>query len=275
MAIYNVNGISMIDNGRAEFLENVTVDFAYDTASATNYTVIRIYQTRVDGNKQFPFVYAPNGTSAGNKSTLAMNRSDKWYIAINAGVFSIASAMAGHSNVNEPLGILIEDGTVLQNGPAGYATTIRKPLTIDSDGMLGCVADDADTATLIANGVVSAVCGFGSIIENYVPTDYTYIPNYTAEAQRQIIGQFGNGDYAIITCEGNSYNHSDGWTIAEAVAVCQKLGLKFAYNLDGGGSTETVIGEKQLNTIYEGTSGRVVPTYIVFNGSDIFAVPTE
>lgn len=277
MGVYDVNGNSLLDypHDQAGFMDNIDVDYAYDSSGSANYTVIRIYQTRLDGSKQFPFVYAPNGTSAGNKSTLSMNKDTGWYLAVNGGVFSTSSSMAGHSNEKEPLGILIQDGAVLQNGPAGYTTTIRKPLTIDSDGVLGCVADDADTDALIANGVVSAVCGFGSIIENYVPTDYTYIPNYTAEVQRQIIGQFGNGDYCIITCEGNSYDHSDGWTLAEAVAVCQKLGLKFAYVLDGGGSTETVIGKKQINTIYEGTYGRVVPTYIVFNGADTFSVPNE
>ena len=49
--------------------------------------------------------------------------------------------------------------------------------------------------------------------------------------------------------------------------ACKKLGLKFAYNLDGGGSTETMFGYKHLNTIYDGTTGRQVPTFIVFTGS--------
>ena len=52
------------------------------------------------------------------------------------------------------------------------------------------------------------------------------------------------------------------------------MGLKFAFALDGGGSTETVIGETQINTIYEGTYGRKVPTYIIFNGTGIFNVPS-
>jgi len=41
-------------------------------------------------------------------------------------------------------------------------------------------------------------------------------------------------------------------------------GVKFAYSLDGGGSAETVIGNRQINPIFEGVSGRKVPTVIYF-----------
>ncbi|WP_259687229.1 phosphodiester glycosidase family protein [Lactococcus cremoris] len=41
-------------------------------------------------------------------------------------------------------------------------------------------------------------------------------------------------------------------------------GVEFAYSLDGGGSTQTVIGKRQLNPIYEGSAGRAVPTVITF-----------
>ena len=63
--------------------------------------------------------------------------------------------------------------------------------------------------------------------------------------------------------------------IAEAQTICQKIGLKFAYNLDGGGSTETILGKKQINTIYENQTGRKVPSFIVFNGTDEYFVPSE
>jgi exopolysaccharide biosynthesis protein len=148
-------------------------------------------------------------------------------------------------------------------------------LTIDSNGDLGYAARDASGATLVSQGIVSAVCGWAPCIIDYesaidvLPDAYDDQSN----AQRQIIGQFGNGDYAIVTCEGRDYDHSDGWTMDEARAVCKTLGLKYAFNLDGGGSTETVLGKKQINTIYDGTYGRIVPTFIVFNGTTVFGEP--
>ena len=256
---------------QSAFMQNVDVDYIYDSVGNANYTLLRIYRKRVDGKTQFPFVYAPNGTDPATKSALDIAM-DNWLLTINAGVFSTETWMGNADLPLEPLGILIQNGIVLQNGPCGY-TSVRKALTIDENGDMACVAENADTSQLIANGVISAVCGFGSIIENYEAVDITYIPDRTSNAQRQIIGQFGNGDYAILTCEGRNYDHSDGWTIEEAQNVCIKYGLKFAFVLDGGGSAETVLGKKQINTIYEGTTGRKVPTFIVFNGKNVFETP--
>lgn len=244
------------------FIDNIDVDYAYDADTGANYTIIRIYKNKIDGTKQYPFVYAPNGAGKGTQSTYNMNHDKGFVFAINSGVFD--------TSTKKPDGIIIQNGAVVQNTPAVLHSG-SKPLTISSDGTLGYADADADANELVSNGIVSAVCGFMPIIIDYeaVPdTEWNSIAHYTQNAQRQIIGQFGNDDYAIITCEGRDYDNSDGWTIAEAQSICQKHGLKFAYNLDGGGSTETMLGLKHINTIYEGTTGRVVPTFIVFNGSD-------
>ena len=260
MSVYNLNGVEIADLSRqsdfALFSSNMHIDYKYDSVGDANYTVIRVFKKRLDGAEQYPFVYAPNGINSGTQSTLTMNKTKGFYVAINAGCLL---------SDKKPAGTLIENGVPLQNGDAYHYGFV---LTIDSNGNLG-VTNEEDSSALVANGVVSAIAGVGvnPIINNYEIPSGTYL---TDNAQRQIIGQFGNGDYAIITCEGRNYDNSDGWTIAEAQRVCQELGLKFAYNLDGGGSTETVIGKKQINTIYENTEGRIVPTYIVFNGTDTF-----
>lgn len=265
MSVYNLNGVEIADLSRqsdfALFSSNMQIDYKYDSVGNTNYTVIRVFKKRLDGAEQYPFVYAPNGINSGTQSTLTMNKTKGFYVAINAGCFVVSN--------KKPGGTLIENGVALQNWQSQYGYV----LTIDSNGNLG-VTNEQDSSVLVANGVISAVPGIGRnpIIDNYEIPSGTYI---TDRAQRQIIGQFGNGDYAIITCEGRNYDNSDGWTIADAQRVCQELGLKFAYNLDGGGSTETVIGKKQINTIYENTEGRIVPTYIVFNGTDTFKTSME
>lgn len=248
-------GISAIGT----FIDNADVDYLFDDATGAYYTVIRVYKKKLDGTQQFPFVYAPNGTSPGNKSTYDLVYSDGWALAINAGVFD--------SNTI-PDGIVIQDNTVINSG-ATQTHSANKPLTIDANGDLSYAAYDADANNLVNSGIVSAVCGFMPIIVDYeaVPSaEWNNVDHYTENAQRQIIGQWGNGDYAIITCEGRGFHNSDGWTIAEAQTVCRKHGLKFAYNLDGGGSTETMLGLKNINTIYENATGRKVPTFIVFDG---------
>ena len=251
------------------FIDNTDIDYAFDSATNANYTIIRIYKNKIDGAKQYPFVYAPNGVNSGTKTTYDLSRAEGWLLAINAGVFDTSNC--------KPDGILIQNGEVLQGTPTATHSQC-KPLTIDQNGNLGYASYNADAAALVSGGIVSAVTGFIPIIVNYeavASSEWNSVDHYTQNAQRQIIGQFGNGDYAIITCEGRNFDNSDGWTLAEAQAVCKKHGLKFAYNLDGGGSTETMLGLKHINTIYEGTTGRKVPTFIVFNGSSIYGKPDE
>ena len=251
------------------FVDNTDIDYAFDSTTNANYTVIRIYKNKIDGTKQYPFVYAPNGVNAGTKTTYNLSHAEGWLLAINAGVFDTSNC--------KPDGILIQNGEVLQGTPTATHSQC-KPLTIDRNGNLGSAAYNADADELVGSGIVSAVTGFMPIIVDYEPvpsSEWNSVDHYTQNAQRQIIGQFGNGDYAIITCEGRGHNNSDGWTIEEAQNICRKHGLKFAYNLDGGGSTETMLGLKHMNTIYEGTTGRKVPTFIVFNGSTVFGKPDE
>jgi len=262
MAIYNASGNMIIDS-LADFIDNMDFDYEFDSTSDANYTILRIYQTKIDGTKQYPFVFAPNGSGAGTMSTKdMMDANPQWLLAINGGIFTNSGAD----------GIVIQNGVSIVNSPA-TSHVGAYPLTIDSSGNLSYAAPDASTSTLISNGIKSAVCGFCPIVVDYEAVDasyYNWIEHYAENAQRQIIGQFGNGDYAILTSEGRNYQASDGWTIAEAIAICIKHGLKFAYNLDGGGSTETMLGKKHINDIYDGTTGRKVPTFICFAGGTTF-----
>ena len=249
-----------------DFIQNSHIDYAYDENTGANYTIIRVYRQKIDGTYQFPFVYCPSGLTSSTMSTYdmvisEMGKNNAIMLAINGGVFN--------TSTTTPDGIVIQNGQVIQNEPAtGHPGS--KPLTIDSNGNLGYAEANADASQLVANGIISAVCGFMPIVRDYakIPsTEWNSMANYTQNAQRQIIGQFGNGDYGIITCEGRDIANSDGWTIEEAQNICIKHGLKFAYNLDGGGSTETVLHLKHFNTIYEGSTGRKIPTYIIFNGT--------
>lgn len=273
-AIKNIeeNGVSasvVQNNSLSDFIANTDIDYAYDNQTGANYSVIRIYKNKLDGSKQYPFVYAPNGADTSNMTTYDLATSQGCLLAINAGVFDTTSCT--------PDGILIQNKVVIQN----TQSTIHpqcKPLTIDSNGDLSYAEYNADPNALVDSGIVSAVTGFMPIIVDYAPVSseqWNSVQHYTQNAQRQIIGQFGNGDYAVITCEGRSFDNSDGWTIAEAQTICQKHGLKFAYNLDGGGSTETMLCKKHINTIYEGSTGRKVPTFIVFNGTTQFITNDE
>lgn len=261
MPVYNINGQDVSHTSEILFNNNMRLDYAFDETGNANYTVLRINKLKTDGTYQYPFVYCPNGTEPSTMSTLDMNREKNFFVAINGGY--------GNPQTNTPLGVVIENGVAIRSwveGEGGQYAVAKDFLTIDSNGDLG-YSTEPNAQTLVSQGIISAVTAWTLLVLNYESTGAT---SQGQNAQRQIIGQFGNGDYAIITCEGRNYDHSDGWTFEEATAVCLKLGLKFAYALDGGGSVETCIGKKQINTIYERTTGRIVPTYIVFNGTTEF-----
>lgn len=243
---------------------NYEVSESHDSVTDTQYQVIRIYQTKLDGTKQYPFVVCPNGTEKATYSASTLNHEKEYLLAINAGIFDMSTL--------KPDGVVVENGKVIQDSVSATHSKCM-PLTIDARGNLSYTAYDKTAASMISEGIVSAVCGFMPIITDYEKFDsskWNSVDHYTEAAQRQIIGQYGNGDYCIITSEGRNFDNSVGWTIAQAQDICQGLGLKFAYNLDGGGSVETMLMKRQANIVYEGKSGRVCPTFICFNGDDNF-----
>ena len=270
--IYDVNGALLHD----DFSDNMELDYAYDSDTGANYSVVRVFQTKRDGTRQYPFVRCPGRMKA---SELAAQ--EGWSMIINAGLGVSAS---------QPIdGVAIENGVVKHENPATYHLN-TVPLTIDANGTLATAAANATGSGLIAgnvvsngvitSGLVSAICGFCAIIDNYAavsPLPDVQINgagnHFNQNAMRQIIGQFGNGDYAVVSCAGRSQFNSDGWTMAEAQTVCRKLGLKFAYNLDGGNSTATFLRKKPVWDFMAGQT-RIVPSFIVFNGKTAYAAPS-
>lgn len=249
-----------------EFSSNLS--FEYSRLYDTSYTMFRIFKKKIDGTNQYPFVRMFPNTSEGKRTAYELATSEGWDFVINGGGWE---------------GPAIENSAVYRDGAPYYQTT-GYILTIDQNGDLGFKEDGqaGDAATLVQQGIVSAFYSFFPIIVNYENYDYpTDIPdtfeNHNWEiAQKQIIGQFGNGDYFVLTSEGRGFDDSTGFTVPQIQALCKSLGLKFAFHLDGGGSAQTILGNKRVNhCIYDdnGNNERVVPGFIVFNGTDTFRIP--
>ena len=256
--IYDVYGRAIGDMS-----EDMELDYAYDAASNVNYTVLRVFRTKRDGTRQYPFVRYP-----GRMAIADLAEAEGWAIITNAGLGVSAS---------QPIdGVAIQNGVVINESPASYHAGAI-PLTIDADGNLGTASASATATELVNSGIVSATCGFCPIIEDYAPTQsfptVSNVTHFGDNAQRTIIGQFGNGDYALIVCAGRNADHSDGWKLTEAQVVCQRLGLKFAYNLDGGKSSSMYLRKHAVYDFMQGTT-RIVPSFIVFNGKSTYSVPT-
>ena len=245
------------------------LSFGYSRLYDTNYTMFRIFKKKIDGTIQHAFMrILPNIPERKTAYELAV--SEGWNFVINGGGWE---------------GPTIENSIVKYDG-APYYGVGGLMLTIDQNGDLGFKDDvqAGDGASLVQQGIVSAFYSFFPIIVNYENYNYpTDIPdtfgNHNWEiSQKQIIGQFDNGDYCIITSEGRGIDNSTGFTVSQIQAICKNMGLKFAFYLDGGGSTQTILGQKRVNhCIYDdnGRTERLLPGFIVFNGTDTFSIPNQ
>lgn len=242
----------------------------YGRINGASYVFARIPKTMNNGSKLVPKVAltSRDGSLSGTKrSALNYARDQDTIFTLNAGLFNVSTV--------QPVGQLIIDGVSLINTPMTSDNGVPihpdecYPLAIDGNGNLTTYPRNADTSAMIADGVKYAVTAWGKLVDNFNITtkdiDNEIVHN-GKKYIRQSIGQYQNGDYCVC-----SVDMTRGLVTNEAGLYYQELaqlfvdkGVKFAYSLDGGGSTETVIGKRQLNPIYEGSTGRAVPTVITF-----------
>lgn len=278
--VYDIDGVCIANlSDTNEFEKLISYEYKRDEATGIFYTMIRIPQTAPSGAKQYPFVYWPNYPNGGTESAFQMNQRKKFLVAINAGRFSYPYGGPGVDVTGVPLGTVIQNSvncSAIENG-----RDWDRVLTIKDNGELGYAELDADPATLISNGVVSATTGFIPLIINYKNAeivDDSIDVSGGDIAQRIALCQYDNGDYLIIGAEARGHQSitgdtSEKLTWVQMQTICRNYGVKFAFALDGGGSMELVVGQRQLNPFYDNQYGRKVPVYIVFNGTTIFGVP--
>lgn len=255
----------------------ISFNYCRDEITGTFYTVVHIPQTDGCGNKQYPFTIWPNYPNGGTESPLQMNKRLKFLVAING--TGIKSPWGPGVTVSGgPLGTVIQNGVVLKEYISGEFGNPTRTLTIDGNGTLGYAPLSETGEQLVARGIISTASGYFPLIYNYDNIDeyesdiaeWLVSSAATSDTQRQVLCQYENGDYLIITSEGRGGQGGGYLTFKQTQSLCRKYGVKFAYILDGGGSAQTVYHDKVLNHIYENTYGRVMPTYIVFNGTTTF-----
>lgn len=231
--------------------------------------VFEIHQTncwisKIERDLFWPVVCCPHGENPALQTTLQFARTSQLPFVANAGLYDSQA----FGNTNKPEGIVICSGEIVQNKPV-QTHPGSMPLLIDASGDLSHADADADAEQLVKCGIQHAVCGFMPIIihgKKACEEKWPRVGHFSRTHARQVIGQYRNGDYCLITTEGcpNNMDNSRGLTIAELQEVCLEHGLWYAYNLDGGTSTATVIEGSQINPRYRTDEGRVVPTYIGF-----------
>ena len=266
---YNADGALIAEPGKMLAIASISVE--YGRANGASYYFVRIPRYTIDGKRITPrvAVTSEDGSVGGSKvSALTFAKRENTIFVINAGLFNTSTM--------KPQGQTVIEGVSITNTPMSddMGTAISSdecyPLCIDADGNLSAPYErNINTSTMIADGVKYAVTAWGQFVENFEKCDSSKFDEivHSGAYIRQSIGQFQNGDYFVCTVDMNrgSISNEAGMTYNALAELLISKGVKFAYSLDGGGSAETVIGNRQINPIYEGTEGRSVPTVIYFD----------
>lgn len=150
------------------------------------------------------------------------------------------------------IGISIQDGKLISDRKHDALWT----LTIDSQGRFNSYPPSVRGQELIeGHDVQQAWTGFYPLImdgKQVDPSIWKHNEEDTLkQGNRNIVAQYTNGNIVILTSEGRTALNK-GLTYMQAIEILNKLGVQFAYNLDGGGSTATSVRNYQLNRPYDG-----------------------
>lgn len=109
--------------------------------------------------------------------------------------------------------------------------------------------DEFNAETEIANGAYQAWSFGPELLDENSQAMTTFNTKVNPKNPRTAIGYFEPGHYCFVVVDGRSKS-SAGMTMVELSEFMCKLGCKVAYNLDGGASTELVIGTQRVNSPY-------------------------
>lgn len=149
------------------------------------------------------------------------------------------------------------------------------------DGLNNTITGDY----LINDGIVNCWQGFAPLVVNHTLADYTslnnlygsneiataFIDSLPVKHPRQILGQDDDNNFYIYSIMGR-FNNSDGMNYDEMKSYCMSKGLKNAFNMDGGGSMQTIYNNnyvffpsQELDTNID----RIVPSCIGFKIKEV------
>jgi len=237
------------------FSENCTVQKLFDQESNTSYYVLRIKNK--DANGQVNKLHMGLADSSNGDTGTDFSRNKGTEVAIN-GSMGLKNLPDGK---RQPVGIQIIDGVIKQELPTKTYT-----LGIKKDNQLVAYRPGTSASDILKDGSHTALTAFAPLIIDHqdAPDDiYKVTNNLIVKHPRQVIGQFENNDLLFFSCGGRGFD-GDGMTAKEMMRILKGLGVKFAFNLDGGGSTSTMIKTRNINKKIDenGTIERPRPNFL-------------
>lgn len=211
--------------------DNVTITLTeYDQ----NDTRIYVADVVVSSTQYIKAAFA-NDTYGKNvtESTSAMAAAHNAILAINGDYYGA-----------QERGFVIRNGIVYRNTSAG-----KDVMCIYADGTMGIVSDRETTAEqLVENGVWQAFSFGPALIENGTVSvsQFDEVGMGMISNPRTAVGMIDTNHYVFVVSDGRT-DESEGLSLYQLAQFMQSLGVKTAYNLDGGGSSTMYFNGQIVN----------------------------
>lgn len=143
-------------------------------------------------------------------------------------------------------GYVIRNGVLYRDTSAGQD---QEDLVIYDDGTMAVVSEGDYTAQELLDGGAEQVLSFGpGLVENgqISVTTAEEVDKAKVSNPRTAIGQIDSLHYVLVVADGRT-SESKGLSLYEMAEFLQGLGVKNAYNLDGGGSSTMVFNGAVVN----------------------------
>lgn len=143
-------------------------------------------------------------------------------------------------------------GYVIRNGKlyrAASAGDDQEDLVIDGDGNFSIVSEGDATAESLLKSGAQQVLSFGpGLVENgkVAVSENDEVGKAMASNPRTAIGQIDSLHYVLVVSDGRT-DESTGLSLYQMAAFLKTLGVKTAYNLDGGGSSTMYFNGSVVN----------------------------
>ena len=224
-------------------MDNIIITDVYDELTKTSYTKT-IIPYKIDDNIIKWEVSVPTEWTSDNlilETPRNQCLKNDFSVCINGGLY--------RTNNNKPIGVTISNGNIITSEISG--TLKNWYLGINKDtGRFECGRLKNVTLDFLKDKYDNVLTSFVPLIINGVIQNEETLQdcsNYNNKNPRQILCQQEDGTVIIITSDGRTQTQK-GWTLLEAQRIIQELNVDFAFNLDGGGSAQTVYRNTLIST---------------------------
>lgn len=226
----------------------IQTENSYQSANI-NLTVTR-YETMLE---DYPDVYFVADIYVRNIEYLrTVFAKDNYGKSINEDVLSMSQRTNALVAINSDYYSFRTTGAVIRNGVMyrGGISPDMEVAILFRDGTMRAYKNEADLNMdqVMAEGAWQGFCFGPSLLDG----SGNLLPSYESvnHNPRTILGMVEPGHYLFIVIDGRQGGYSEGMTYRESAELCQQLGCTFAFNLDGGKTSQMTFMGQMANQPY-------------------------